>query len=539
MSGVKTEIGNETKPGRSFNLIDEPWIPVADSAGNEHKVGLRNLFERANEWSDLAAGTLETIAIYRLLIAIAQRALDGPKTRDDWKTAGERLVVDSLRYLEQWKDRFDLFGDKPFLQIKSLAADNRTKTDKLDFALATGNSNTLFDQCAVEEGRVHEPDWLIRKILVYQSFSPSQTIGVALWNGEKTIRGLNAPCLQKKMLITMVKGSNIFESVYWNIIPFEVLPFQQERIGKPVWEYDLDLLNRDDKNFVRRSWFGRLVPLTRCIRLAENGREMILADGLSYPGYPEVRDTMGTIILQNNKQLYLQTDPNQHPWRNLHAILAHEKRDKAGSSGGAYALGNIPAIKQIKSLVEDYMYELSVGGIVNDPQNNAKIIDTASWSVQIDIGLIGDISLNNYEKGVKLAQSALGRLVRAIKTYCDHLKLEPEKDEMKSASSLVVRAKALYWSALDRQYSVLLKVAEEEDGTLTQWRRILKNEIDSAYDKVCPHRTARQLQAFAEGKRLLYSAGYKLPNNIQNTDNTTSKAGSTKKTKAKRAKKFR
>ncbi|MDD3585946.1 MAG: type I-E CRISPR-associated protein Cse1/CasA [Thermoguttaceae bacterium] len=538
MSGVKTEIGNETKPGRSFNLIDEPWIPVADSAGNEHKVGLRNLFERANEWSDLAAGTLETIAIYRLLIAIAQRALDGPKTRDDWKTAGERLVVDSLRYLEQWKDRFDLFGDKPFLQIKSLAADNRTKTDKLDFALATGNSNTLFDQCAVEEGRVHEPDWLIRKILVYQSFSPGGRIGVAQWRGKMTEgsgSSNNAPCMESNMLFTLLKGTSVFETLWWNLIPFDVLPLLP---GKPIWEYEMDRITDKDCHAICRSWFGRLIPMARSIILEENGLEMILANGFAYPTLPEIREPMGSVFIRLNKNKdewkYVRTDPNQHPWRNLHAILAHEKRDKAGSSGGAYSLENIPTIASSKKTVESY--ELWIGGIAS---NKAKIIDTASWSVQIDIGLIGDISLNNYEKGVKLAQSALGRLVRAIKTYCDHLKLEPEKDEMKSVSSLVVRAKALYWSALDRQYSVLLKVAEEEDGTLTQWRRILKNEIDSAYDKVCPHRTARQLQAFAEGKRLLYSAGYKLPNNIQNTDNTTSKAGSTKKTKAKRAKKFR
>lgn len=169
---MKNSSGKNDGTPRSFNLVDEPWIPVVDAAGATLKVGLRELFERSAELVDLAVGTLERITLYRLLICIAQRALDGPKDEEEWKEAEGKLVAASLAYLEQQRDRFDLWGDRPFLQVKALEAVGRTKTDKLDFGLASGNNNTLFDQAATENGRAHEPDWLARNLLVYLAFSP-------------------------------------------------------------------------------------------------------------------------------------------------------------------------------------------------------------------------------------------------------------------------------------------------------------------------------------------------------------------------------
>lgn len=169
---MKNSNGENVGTPRSFNLVDEPWIPVVDASGATQKTGLRELFERSEEIVDLAVETLEKISLYRLLICIAQRALDGPKNESEQREAEGKLVAASLAYLDSWRDRFNLWGDRPFLQIKALESTGRTKTDKLDFALASGNNKTLFDQAATEDGRAHEPDWLARKLLVYMEFSP-------------------------------------------------------------------------------------------------------------------------------------------------------------------------------------------------------------------------------------------------------------------------------------------------------------------------------------------------------------------------------
>lgn len=488
---------------------------------------MRELFVQANEWFELAVGTLETIAIYRLLIAIAQRALDGPKTSDDWKTVGERLVGESLKYLDVWKDRFDLFGDKPFLQRKALEAKKRSKTDKLDFALASGNNSTLFDQNAVAEGRPHDSAWLARKMLVYQSFSPGGTIGKALSGNvqdKKTDNkggndsSHNAPCAEGNMLIALLKGASVFETLWWNLVPFDTLP---ESLGKPIWEYD-DLTEKDCQE-IAQSWFGRLVPIARSILLEKNGLEMILANGLDYPKLPAFREPMGSVFKKDGPEWkYVRTDPAQHPWRNLHAILALGKRDDVG---GALALGiNIPSIVES---TQAETFELWVGGVATD---QAKILDAPSWSVPIDRNLIGSISLANYEEGVKKAVVVSKRLVKAVEAYCNELMLESEKKGRENVSSLVVRAKNLYWSALDLRYSVLLKESEEQDGAPSEWQKILESARDSAYERVCSRRSARRLQAFVKGKRSLFNA-------VKKTNQETRESQDAKKTKSKRVKK--
>lgn len=179
--------GNTIDEDSRFSLIDDPWIPVTDLKGINKKIGLRELFEYSDSFTDLTVGTLETIAIYRLLICIAQRALNGPKDYNQWHTVPDELKSKALDYLEEWKEKFFLFGDKPFLQIKNLVSTSKSgdpgKTDKLDFGLASGNNGTLFDQNATKEGRLHENDWLARFLLVFQLFSPGGTIGTAQWNG--------------------------------------------------------------------------------------------------------------------------------------------------------------------------------------------------------------------------------------------------------------------------------------------------------------------------------------------------------------------
>ena len=61
-----------------FNLIEDPWIPVAQIG----LVSLRDAFSN-QDLSALGGGVLEKIAIMKLLLAIAQAAYT-PRDDDDW-----------------------------------------------------------------------------------------------------------------------------------------------------------------------------------------------------------------------------------------------------------------------------------------------------------------------------------------------------------------------------------------------------------------------------------------------------------------------
>lgn len=136
-----------------FNLLDEKWINVVTNyKGTTKRVGMRDFFKNAHEYIALAGDTpTQDFAVMRFLLAVlhtvfsrydadgkAYEMLEMNKKMqpteepeeyleeyedllmDTWKdlwNKGEfpHIVID---YLEEWKDRFNLFDDKyPFYQV--------------------------------------------------------------------------------------------------------------------------------------------------------------------------------------------------------------------------------------------------------------------------------------------------------------------------------------------------------------------------------------------------------------------------------------
>ena len=542
---MKKSSGESVGTSRSFNLVDEPWIPVVDAADETCKVGLRELFERSEELVDLSVGTLERISLYRLLICIAQRALVCDEKgggglqnndEDEWREAGERFVDAALVYLDQWRDRFDLWGDQPFLQVKALTSakkkkDEKNKTDKLDFGLAAGNNKTLFDQASTPEGREHESDWLARNLLVYLAFSSSGTIGKATIGKRETGgNSKNAPCVERCMLFTFLKGKNLRQTIAWNMIPFD-----DEDLGTPAWEYD-DWVSESAMEELAESYAGRLVPVARFVRLEEDGQNVVLADGVTYPQFnPKKhwvnREPMAAIIETGDKKEpwnYVKIDPDRRPWRSLHAMLDWSAfKEKSDRCKGAWNLMNIARISE-EERRKSKKFAIWVGGL---KANQGKIIDSAYWSANIPWSYVNDTKENTristYARGVKLANGAEKRLIAAIKKYCERLGASTQTNA-KSRTSLVVQAKNRFWTALERRVDELIAEAAEDKSGLKRWKETLKRELIDAYEKTCACVTARQIRAFAEGKVFLFGL------NNKSGDDKNASTDKPKRTKAKK-----
>ncbi|WP_221354710.1 type I-E CRISPR-associated protein Cse1/CasA [Streptomyces beigongshangae] len=108
----------------SFDLTDQPWIPVLRSNGRADELSLREVFEQAGDLRRIA-GDLPTqeFALVRLLLAVAHDALEGPQDIDGWAQLWEEpqcfAAVDS--YLDVNRERFDLLdGQVPFFQTAGL-----------------------------------------------------------------------------------------------------------------------------------------------------------------------------------------------------------------------------------------------------------------------------------------------------------------------------------------------------------------------------------------------------------------------------------
>ena len=108
-----------------FNLIDEPWIPVADAG----LVSLRQLFSNS-ELRALGGNPVQKLALMKLLLAIAQAAAT-PENDEQWQAmTSTTLASQCLDYLTKWHDRFYLYGEKPFLQVPEVISLINSRTAK-------------------------------------------------------------------------------------------------------------------------------------------------------------------------------------------------------------------------------------------------------------------------------------------------------------------------------------------------------------------------------------------------------------------------
>lgn len=116
----------------SFNLVREPWIPVALPDLTTEKWSLRDVLIRAHEAADFAiASPLTANAVMRYLLAILHRSYSGPKTEGEWLSIWKSKQFDGQRiadYLEEFESRFDLFhAEKPFAQVQTCSPTCQSK----------------------------------------------------------------------------------------------------------------------------------------------------------------------------------------------------------------------------------------------------------------------------------------------------------------------------------------------------------------------------------------------------------------------------
>jgi len=115
----------------SFSLVDEPCILVGLHDGSTCELSLRDTFARASDIRELRGSPqTQVFAQLRFLEAILLRALEldeGPERdappAERWRrlwTADELPMPAIARYLDEHRDRFDLIGSQPLMQVAAL-----------------------------------------------------------------------------------------------------------------------------------------------------------------------------------------------------------------------------------------------------------------------------------------------------------------------------------------------------------------------------------------------------------------------------------
>jgi CRISPR system Cascade subunit CasA len=465
-----------------MNLVKDPWISVLTLDGAHRSVSLQEAFADGDTIADLALNPCQRIAVMRLLICIAQAALDdGPADESDWAACRPRLRDAALAYLDKWQPRFELFGEGAFLQVEELAPEVNALADKLDLTAACGNNPTLFDHEATADGRTPSPAKLALDLLVYQVYSPGGLIGQLVWNGKTTDKSSElAPALEGSLLHTVIRGATLFDTIYFNLLHHS----QVGAWGQPTWT--IDHLRRDAMQKNAGTYLGRLIPACRAIRCLPRSPEITLANAITCPKLPQGRESMATVVKRKRGKEegvgYVAVNLAKHPWRELGSLLAFSKAD---NHGGALALAHLRGLPAGR-------FDIWTGGLAAD---KSKLLDMAEWSFSLPHALLDTNLLAQYQNGVERANEGVAALALAVSKYGESLNDSTPSTDL---------ARTLYWSALDRDCRILVDTAADPVASLdTAWFPCIYAAMRDAYERACPHETPRQIQAYAIGLRHL------------------------------------
>ncbi len=485
-----------------MNLVTDPWIPVITDDGTPEVVGLSDLFNRADRIQDLSAHPPRRVALMRLLICVAQAALDGPEDLEDWYYCRDRIPEAAQRYLDHWRPAFDLHGRTPFMQVPDLKVDDGhdRPLDGLDPRLASGNNATLFDQGASPAGRWFNEGETALNLLTALNFSAGGKVGQAKWAGVKySDSTFAAPCI--KNAHTFILGRNLLETVHLNLLSkaddtngINLLP--NLSWGRPVWErFPKSAGDTDAFNNAAATYLGRLVPLSRLVRLRDPtaARPRCIfgptPKAFVIEHLPAFREPWLTVITdKTGNDRYLPLSSDQHIWRQLGAVLS--LRRTVHGTGGALPLS---ALAFLYDQFPETTVDIWVGGLETGAQAG-KISDMLEWRFQFPVAQLRESRLEKYGAGVALADRAEQQLKAAVKTYFTTLRVPPR-------AIPTGPARRAYWEALDRQYGVLVEAANDPMVPLSRrWYPVVREAMESAYAAACPHVSPRQIQAFARGR---------------------------------------
>jgi CRISPR system Cascade subunit CasA len=461
-----------------MNLTTDAWIPIVWKDGRPGTVGLLDAFRRGHEIQDLAVRPHERIAVMRLLICIAQAALDGPMDYEAWETCGPSIAPASLDYLTRWCNAFELVGDaQRFAQVPKLkkagngtSPEESNESSKLDLALATGNAATLFDH-AGGSARTFTPSELALMLTTFQCFSPGGRIGVAQWGGKDTPgkgSSEHAPCVAGSILHTLLRGDSLLATVHKNLMNKEQAErfFGPDRWGRPSWE--LMPQGLEDVRAIcnaTTTYLGRLVPLSRAIHLADDGQSLILANGLEYPSFSDGwREPSSTVVVRKLKgqptRVPLPTSVEKAVWRELHAFLV---KSVGQDPGGPAALQNIPQDQEA--------FDLWAGGLA---AKQAKLVDTNESVFHVPAAMLNTASQRVYEAGVLLANRTELRLRRAVSVYHRALGDDLDRPEAKNRRQQIQNnATTRFWTDAELAVPHLLEIASAPGtlGSNNEWHK--------------------------------------------------------------------
>jgi len=508
---------------KHFNLIDEPWIPVADVG----RVSLRQIFSRP-DYRALGGNPVEKIAVMKLLLAIAQAAAT-PEDETAWGELGAQGLADKcLEYLDKWHDRFDLYGDKPFLQMPAVGeliaartasrmAKAKTKAQRLEVEesgrprqIGSGvypdmpsKNNTQLSQTTFP--RNHSDSERAVFLLTLMNFS----FGGKRVEGDLTSLGglvqgarYSAPAGPSLggwdgQLHCFLVVDSVLETVWLNLLSGEYIHLAAtwpSGIGRPLWEQYPTSENDEVARNYKGTYQACLVAMSRFVLLRDDG--LYYLDGINYPKVKEGWSEPSLIVDRSKADIAVRyVNVQKRPWRELEALLV---ANVFSTSAGFECQSLKIAVDRVVDTHESFI--IWCGGIKVSANSGDQSVkgddDFVESAVSLESGWVsgvnGGIWFSCLQDEMKLLDEISKDLRRKVLSYFD-VQLADGKD-------LAAQATHLFWQLCERDFQALLdncESGEKEAIARRELRRRFSAYAQQAYDRFCPKDTARQLDAWA------------------------------------------
>jgi len=484
-----------------FNLIDEPWIPVADAG----RVSLKQLFSRP-EYRALGGNPIQKIALTKLLLAIAQSA-STPDNDDDWKMLKpEGLAKKCLSYLDRWHDRFFLYGEHPFLQMPAI---KRASLQTFGAALAdisTGNT-TVLTQSQIERGMTDADKALLIVQLMGFGLGGKKTdnsITLSPDYHEKTNEKGNPSTSRPGTFVgffgylhSFMQGQSLHETLWLNLFcrqQISDLGIYPEGIGVAPWEQLPEGENCPVAKALKSSLMGRLVPISRFCLLEEN--DFHYSEGIAYPEYKEGgRDPSVAVDSSAKVPKVLWSDPEKRPWRSLPALLSFfAQTDNKGFDCYQLRLNMQRAVSHLPII------GIWSGGLRVSSNAGEQYVSGSDDFVESLVQIRTNILDGQWFANLKFEMGEMEKLSKAVYGSVLHYFKNQKMDGSKQAA----QSSNLFWQLCERRFPALVNNC----GSLEQVKKLRSDFVGfvyKVYDMSCPKETARQIDAWSRNRPKLHS----------------------------------
>jgi CRISPR system Cascade subunit CasA len=476
-----------------FNLIDEAWIPVADVG----RVSLAQLFARP-DLRALGGTPLQKIAVMKLLLAIAQAAAT-PSDEAEWRALdGRGLAERCLGYLWRWYDRFYLYGERPFLQMPAIAAAAIQGYAALAPEVAAGNSTLLF-QSQIPQRPDDGDKALLLLCQMGLALGGKKTDNTVVlspgYRGKVNDKGKTAsarpgPALgHRGLLHSFVLGETLLQTLHLNVWTgtdiFDAGSYPGG-LGTPPWERMPRGEDCPVARALRHSLMGRLLPLSRFCLLREEG--LHYSEGIVHPDYRAGGVDPSVALDRSGATLRaVWASPQRRPWRELPSLL--------GFLADGNARSDCPQLRIALSRLGGRAVRCALwsGGLRVSYRAGEQYVSAGDDYVESVLWLDGrTLDASGFDCLCR-ELDALGGLGHALYGGVAGFYQVQGADGRERAA----RACQLFWQLCERDVPSLLGHCGAGAQAQRQLlRRRFASHVHHAFDQLCSHDTARQLDAW-------------------------------------------